>query len=305
MDPYAQLARESQRTYGVIGRQRLLDAGISSSALGRLAERGLLTKAAHKTYVFPGVRPSWEQSVMIAVTSAGSAALASHQTAAYLHRLTSRRPDAIEIVMSRWDRSEQPFVVHESLDLVDEDAVLVGSIPTTAPARTVVDLGASAPWLVESALDAGLRARRFTTRDIAVFVGRVGRRGRRGVGVIRPLLEARLFWEGITESELEDLFRRAWGEMQPPPTPQYVIRSSEGAFLCRTDFAFTEHRLRIELDSEAFHMDRPTFLKDRRVQNRTELLGWRTLRYTWLDLTGRPEAVVAEVQAALETRQAI
>lgn len=242
---------------------------------------------------------------MIAVTSAGDMALASHQTAAYLHRLIDRWPHEVEIVMPRWDRSDQSFVVHESLDLMDEDSTLVGAIPTTSPVRSVVDLGASAPWLVESALDTGLRARQFTLRDVAEFVDRVGRRGRRGVGVIRPLLEARLLWEGITESELEDLFRRAWGDVQPQPTAQYVIRTNEGRFLCRADFAFVEHRLRIELDSLAFHMDRPTFLKDRRIQNQTELVGWKTLRYTWLDLTGRPQEVVDEILAVLATREAV
>ncbi len=202
--------------------------------------------------------------------------------------------------MQRWQRSQQPpFRVHESKDLIPEDRVVVDGIPTTTPARTVVDLGASAKWLVEKALDRGLRLGHFTLVDVAAFVGRVGRRGRTGVGIIRPLIEERLGWSGATESDFEDLFRRVWGDRDPQPVPQYVIEDRRWGFVCRADFAFPEERIRIELDSEAFHMERPTFQRDRRVQNRTELLGWRTFRYTWRDLMDRPHVVVAEIRAAL------
>jgi hypothetical protein len=237
---------------------------------------------------------------MVAVLTAGPTALASHATAATLHGLLDRPLEKIEIVMPRWRRTQQPpFRVHESQDLLPIDRAVVDGIPATSPVRTVVDLGASAKWLVEKALERGIRQRLLTLVDVAEFVGRVARRGRRGVGVIRPLVEERLHWDGLTESELEDLFRRVWGSRSPQLVPQYVIEDPRWGFVCRADFAFPAHRIRIELDSEAFHMDRPTFRKDRRVQNRTELLGWRTLRYTWWDLASRPEAVIDEVHTAL------
>ncbi len=121
------------------------------------------------------------------------------------------------------------------------------------------------------------------------------------MGVIRPHLESRIRWAGLTESDLEDLFRRAWGGRVPQPEAQYEIFDDRWGFVCRADFAFPAQRIRIELDSEAFHMDRPTFQKDRSVQNRTELLGWTTLRYTWQDLATRPWVVVAQIRAALDS----
>ena len=247
-----------------------------------------------------GCPPSWEQDVMVAVAAGGDTALASHQSAAFLWELTDLRPDRIEIVMPRWDRSRRGFVVHESKDLAPEDADLVAGIPVTSAVRTVVDLGATAPWLVEVALERGIRRKSFTLAEVSAFVCRVGRRGRRGVGTIRPLLEQRAQWDSATESELEDLFRKAWSTPErPEPYPQYRIEDVGGSFVCRADFAFPDSKLRVELDSEAYHMDRPTFRKDRSVQNRTELLGWRTLRYTWWDLTTRPAEVVREVARAL------
>lgn len=274
-------------------------AGLSDGRIRRLVERGILERSGRGVLVATASPPTWEQEVMKAVTAAGAAALASHHTAAFLHGLTDRRPKTMEVVMPRWDRSVHGFTVHESTDLLVEDADLVDGIPTTTPVRTVVDLGATAPWLVEPALERGVRLEMFTLTDIARFIGRVGRRGRRGVGVIRPLVEERLHWDGLTESELEDLFRKAWGPRLPHPVPQHIILDDAGRFVCRADFAFPDRRLRIELDSEAFHMDRPTFRRDRSVQNRTSQLGWQTLRYTWWDLVGRPAEVVEQVQAVL------
>jgi len=246
---------------------------------------------------------TWHQSVMVAVLSAGSpGAYASHATAAYLWHMTEPRPERIEIVMHRWGRSIQKVTVHESKDLLDEDTTTIGPIPATTPARTIVDLGASARHLVPRALDAGLRKGLFSLHDVAALVGRVRKKGRRGVGVIRPLLEERLMWNGIAESELEDLFRRVCQRFGlPQPHAQVEIRRPDGSFICRTDFAYPQHHLRIELDSEAYHMDRTTFRRDRAVQNVTELLGWTTLRYTWWDLITRPESVADEVQLALLT----
>jgi len=274
---------------------------VSSKYITSAIRRGLLERVAPATYRYPAVAGSWHQEVMIAVLAAGPNALASHATAATLHGMLDRPLPRIEIVVPRWRRRHGAITVHESKDLESSDRVEVEGIPTTSVARTIVDLGASAPWLVEKALDRALRSRLASLTDVALFVARVARRGRSGVGVIRPHLESRLNWQGLTESDLEDLFRRAWADRVPQPLAQYEITDIRLGFICRADFAFPTERIRIELDSEAFHMDRPTFQKDRQVQNKTELLGWTTLRYTWWDLTTRPWVVVAEVEDALRS----
>ncbi|MDH3262106.1 MAG: type IV toxin-antitoxin system AbiEi family antitoxin domain-containing protein [Acidimicrobiia bacterium] len=300
MSAYRKLAAVAELQHGVVSLDQARGVGFTDHQIRRLVQGGRLIRPTRGAFLIAGCPATWEQAVMMALAAAGDAALASHQTAAYLWNLIDLRPDRIEVVMPRWDRSIQTCVVHESTDLAPEDADRVGGIPVTSAVRTVVDLGATVPWLVEAALERGIRQRAFNLSDIAGFVARVGRRGRRGVGTIRPLLAQRLQWDSATESELEDLFRKAWsapGRLEP--LTQYRIEDCSGSFVCRADFAFPDAMLRIELDSEAHHMDRPTFRKDRSIQNRTELLGWRTLRYTWWDLTTRPAEVVREVAAAL------
>ncbi|MGZ5384271.1 MAG: hypothetical protein ACXWH0_09840 [Acidimicrobiia bacterium] len=300
MSTYRKLAAVAESQHGVVSLGQAREAGFTNHQIQWLVEGGRLIRSARGAFSIAGCPASWKQTVMMAVAAAGDAALASHHTAAYLWNLTDFRPDRIEVVMPRWDRSIQACVVHESKDLAPEDADLVDGIPVTSPVRTVVDLGATAPWLVETALERGIRQGAFRLSEVAGFVARVGRRGRRGVGTIRPLLEQRARWDSATESELEDLFRKAWSAPgRPEPATQFRIEDFTGSFVCRADFAFPDAMLRIELDSETYHMDRPTFRRDRSVQNRTELLGWRTLRYTWWDLTTRPAEVVREVARAL------
>ncbi len=163
-----------------------------------------------------------------------------------------------------------------------------------------MDLGASNKWIVERALEEGIRRSLLTLGDVEAFVARVSKRGRRGVGVIRPLLGARRRWDSAPESALEDRFRNLVAAAGlPTPQSQYVLRDNTGGFVCRTDFAHPAASLLIELDSEAHHLDRISFRRDRSKQNAATALGWTVLRYTWWDLIEEPLRVTAELQAVL------
>jgi hypothetical protein len=286
----------------VFTRSQALSAGVSPTALKCDADAGRVKRVLPNAYIIAGAPNSWEQSVLAAVRSAEQPAVASHHTAAYLWGLVSKRPAVIEISMHRWLRAIRDYRVHESTDLVPDDCTELRHIPITTPARTVVDLGATDRGLVAEALDAGLRLGRFQLEDVARVVGRVARRGRRGVGTVKPLLAVRLDWEGRSEGEAEDLFRRVLdrGSVRlPQPVAQYEIRNESGELICRADFAYVEVLCRIEIDGDLHRVDRETFRRDRRQQNATELLGWRTLRYTWWDLVVNPHRVRSEIAAIL------
>ncbi len=151
------------------------NVGFTDNQIRWLVDGGRLVRPERGAFWLAGCPATWERTVMVAVAAAGEAALASHQTAAFLWDLTSFRPDHIEVVMPRWDRSIRACVVHESKDLALEDFDRVNGIPVTSPVRTVVDLGATAPWLVETALERGIRQGAFQLADVAWFVARVGR----------------------------------------------------------------------------------------------------------------------------------
>jgi hypothetical protein len=217
--------------------------------------------------------------------------------------MTSQRPDETEVVVRRYRRRDRPpFTVHESKDLRETDIVHVDGIPLTTAARTVVDLGASAPpWFVEKCLDTGLRTQLFTAWEVYRFIARVARPGRTGVGTIRPLIEERLTWAGITDSDLEDLFRRVvTSTPYPMPEPQFKVFEPNGDFVGRYDFAYPSRVALIETDSEAYHMDPVSFQRDREKQNRAQMLGWTVYRFTWRQLVDDPEAVLEVIASIWE-----
>lgn len=232
---------------------------------------------------------------MAGVLSLAEPGAASHRTAAYLWGLTDRRPHDVEVATRRYRRMPRNgLTVHESLDLRESDIVQMDLIPVTSAPRTVVDLGASAPMgTVARCLDTGLRKSLFTLLDVDLFVMRVARSGRTGVGIIRPLLDERRSWQGITDSDLEDMFRRI---VEPAPVmmpdAQHIVLESDGTFMGRFDFAYPETYSLFELDSEGWHMDPVSFQRDREKQNRAHALGWTVYRFTYRQLRDDPNSVL-------------
>lgn len=303
------MARESIREalrlvaaqHGAFAASQAVALGVPPTTLRSGALRGLYEEAHDGVFFVAGSSGSWRRSVVAAVLSEGDVAAASHQTAAFLHGFVGRRGDDIHVVARRWLRRRRAGInVHESTDLIPGDIESIDGIPTTNATRTVVDLGATAPWLVPGALGNAIRAGSTGLDEVERFVARVARRGRRGVGVIRPLIRDRRRWERRTESELEDRFARIVHDFDlPSPVPQFTVCDDAGRFVCRADFAYPSSRVLIELDGFAFHAGESAFQRDRTKQNRAILLGWSVFRYTWRDVVDRPEAVAAELHTVL------
>ena len=116
---------------------------------------------------------------------------------------------------------------------------------------------------------------------------------------MRLILEDRLGWAAITQSQLEDEFLRilqaAGVEL---PISQVRIVKRGGRTVARVDFVYLDLRLIIELDGERYHTDRNTFRSDRRRQNELIQEGYRILRFTAWDVFAAPDYVIAQVVAA-------
>ncbi len=282
--------------YGVFTRKQAIAAGVNQRSIGDRTSSGIYERLHPGVYGIAGTPEQWHRAVIAAVFSATEPAAASHRTAAYLWGMTERRPDTIEIVSRRHMRVKRvDHRVRESKDLRLSDIVVVDGIPTTSAVRTIVDLGASAPpWFVERCLDNGLRKELFDIWDVQRFIMRVARKGRNGIGTIRPLVEERLTWKGITASDLEDLFRRVVAPLPyPMPETQLQVFEPDGELVGRFDFAYPTCMALIETDSEAYHMDPVSFQRDREKQNRVHALGWTVYRFTWRQLIDDPDSVRA------------
>ena len=71
---------------------------------------------------------------------------------------------------------------------------------------------------------------------------------------------------------------------------------SGGELVAVGDGAFPAHGLAIEVDGMAHHVDVDRFRRDRSRQNALVGLGWTVLRFTWADLTQRPDYVIAMIE---------
>ncbi|MCU1484040.1 MAG: hypothetical protein JWN67_786, partial [Actinomycetia bacterium] len=146
---------------------------------------GLLVRVHPSVYRLVGAPVTREQRLLAACLAAGPGAAVSHRAAAHGWGL-AEFPDVVEIVTPRprWPRLRN-VRVHRSTDLRDDHITVRHAVPTTKPLRTLVDLGAAAPWAVADALERGLTAKLFGLAAADRVLDDLGRKGRTGVGVLR------------------------------------------------------------------------------------------------------------------------
>lgn len=299
-DVALRISAGAARHHGVFTRSMALGAGATESMIDRRIRKGEWQKPYAGVYVIAGTPATWERAVVTSVFGAGPGAAASHRTAVHLWGLCDR-PKVIEVTSPLKGRPLRDHVIHRSTDLSVSDVTEVTGIPMTTVTRSLVDVGV--PWgqgLASRALDEALRRQLTDLTAVANLLHRVARRGRRGAGVMRSILEDRLGWSGITQSQLEDEYLRIMrlaGLTLPESQVRIVKRG--GRLIARVDFVYPKVRLVVELDGERYHTDRDTFRYDRRRQNELIQEGYRVLRFTTWDVFAAPEYVVSQVAAAL------
>src|SRR5262249_21640262 len=152
---------------------------------------------------------------------------ASHRSATSVYELPGGDPHLHELLCPRWRRAHWPtLVVHETLALGPEDVTVVDGIPATTVARTLPALGAvPRPQPVERAGAPAIGRELTPIEDLAATVERLGRKGRRGVGVLRQILAVRAPDRAVTESDMEmRLLQVLRAHGLPEPVTQYEVR---------------------------------------------------------------------------------
>ncbi|HLY32932.1 MAG TPA: DUF559 domain-containing protein, partial [Jatrophihabitantaceae bacterium] len=70
----------------------------------------------------------------------------------------------------------------------------------------------------------------------------------------------------------------------------------DGSLIAVLDVAIPDLKIAIEVDGMAYHVDVERFQRDRTRQNALVALGWTVLRFTWSDLTERPDYVARAIR---------
>jgi very-short-patch-repair endonuclease len=286
---------------GLITVEQARSAGLSDRSARSRVESGRWERLHPGVYRIAGAPRSWRQDILAACLAVGPAAVASHRSAAGLWGLDGIGPGWVELSVSRPASHRLPgVIVHRSTDLAAGRPVVRTGIPLTDPARTILDLGAVLPaWRVEAALESALSRRLVTLAGLRSALDAVARRGRRGAGVLRGLLDQRSDAARLSESVLEARVLRLFHDhFLPEPVAQHEVRVGQ-RLVGRVDFAYPPCKVAIEVDGYEAHSSLSAFGRDRARQNELVTAGWTVLRFTWDDVVHRPERVVGVVRQVL------
>ena len=286
------------RQFGLITRLQAQAIGLTEAQVEYRVYTGRW-KAIHPgVYVINGNPESWQQNVMAACLWTGTG-FASHRSAATLWELPSFRPSSlIDVTVTHCHLPPRcGLKVHFTDRILDGDVKRRLGIPTCAIERTLLDLGAvSHSRRVAMAVDDAVRRGLTTVFRIENYRRTVAKRGRRGCGVLRRILEPRLDLTELPNSPLETLFFELRTRSSlPPPELQYEIRV-DGRVVARPDFAWPELKKAVEMDGYASHGGYEAFNKDRDRLNDLTLLRWRVMHGTWDTATKDPARFIDQVE---------
>jgi len=284
--------------------EQALEAGYSLRQIQHRRETRCWEQMHDGVYRVAGVPPSWEQQVLAACLAVGTGAVASHRAAARLWGIDEWRRPLVELsVPSGRQPRIDGVIVHRSRDLGPGVCTIRDGIPVTTPVRTLLDLGAvQGAWAVERSLGVALGRQLVTLAGLRTTLDAVARRGRRGVGVLRMLLDKRSEGDDLSESVLEARMLRLCREQGlRAPVCQHEVRHGT-RFVGRIDFAYPADRVAIEVDGYESHSSLDAFRRDRARQNQLVALGWTVLRFTWDDVVHHPGRVAKAVTGVLRAK---
>jgi very-short-patch-repair endonuclease len=277
------------RQAGVIGRDQAIRAGLSRDAVDHRLRLRRWRPLHPRVYLASGHRYDDEARVRAAALWAGDASVLCGVAAAWWHGMAERPPVTVAVTVPRQRHPRaRPGITVCRRDLAPEDVLERRGVAVTARPLTVleaaVELGGGGGLLLDRALQRWVGF----PEVYEAYCRNLGSHGSTTAG--RLLVAAADRSACVAERLLVRLLREsgATGWRCGVPASNYLI-----------DLAFPASRVAIEVDGWAWHMDAERAQGDKRRRNALVRQGWTILRYTWLDLTSRPRAVIAEIAHAV------
>jgi very-short-patch-repair endonuclease len=183
--------------------------------------------------------------------------------------------------------------IHTTIGLPDDEVTTLDGLAITSPARTLLDLAAAGARTLDTILDRAEQQRLIDFAELHTLLERYPRRP--GTRSLKAQL-ARYRGPVDVRSELERLVHQLCDAHDlPRPQVNCVI---EGRV---RDFFWPRHRLVVEADSYSWHRSPSALNADRERDVELTLAAYRVLRFTWEQVTQRPDYVVASILSALCT----
>jgi very-short-patch-repair endonuclease len=275
--PDALAARIAGRQHGVISAAQLLAAGLSRRAIQVRLQTGRLHRVFRGVYAVGHGNLTHQGRSMAAVLACGDSALLSHRSAAMLWGLLKGKEGAVDVTVPGIGgrKRRQGIRVHRSTSLTPKAATIRQGIPTTTPARTILDL------------------RRVADRRILEDAVGEAEIRRLPIGRLPGLLHE------PTRSRLERRFLRLCKRHAlAKPEVNFEIGPYE------VDFLWPDRKLIVETDGWESHGTPSAFEADRARDAYLESLGYRVVRFTYRQVWHDGAVVAQRLRALLGVSRA-
>ena len=291
-DFQASIAALSERQHGAVAVRQLSELGLSHHGIENLIESGQWARISPVVLRRLGAPRSRGQRVSEAVLDAGADAALSHRTATAWWRIPGFALQDIEVMRLRSTNSTPARLadtIHEPRSFPEHHRTTLNGVVVTIPSRLPFDVAQTHPWLVPKVLDRAWAANLLSYRSCCSVLEELAGRGRKGVPLVRELLQERGPNYRPNDTNLEDRFQQLAREAGFRDLErQRDILDRE--WLGRVDFVDRRRMLIFEVDSAYYHGALVDQAADRARTEALEAAGYRVERFTdaeiWFDPAG-------------------
>jgi hypothetical protein len=286
---------------GTFSRRQAHAAGISDRQLRGRVQSGFLEQIGAHAFRLIGAEHGLLGDLRAVMLDIGEPCWASGPTASAMHGFDGfnlRRPLHVTVLRDRNVR-RLGTVVHTTMYLPPIDRETRDGVAVTSPTRTIIDLaGYETAGRLAAAMDSafrdGLSSEDLLHRRIAELRGR----GRFGIPRLLGVLEGQEITRG-GHSWLEREFLRLLAAAGLPKPLCQQILTKAGDRLVRVDCRFPGTNVVVELLGYRFHRTKQMLARDTERLNALVLDGFAPFQFTYEQVVGDVETVIATVRTAL------
>jgi len=292
------IAALARAQHGVIAGWQLAQLGFGEGVARKRKAVGRFHRIHKGVYAFGYPTLSRKGHLMAAVVTCGPGAVLSHRSAAFLHGILDDSRSRVDVIApNRRGRAPKGIAAHRDGTLAPADRVVIGGIPCTSLARTLLDIAATeSTRALRYAVSQAEVEKIFDLAEVIELLRRS--KGRRGVARLRLAIELHDPAEQETRSKLEKkllrLFKR--GRLDPFEVNGHLV--VDGISMM-PDFIWRNARLIVEADSRRVHGTATAFEKDRQRDQRLIAAGWSVIHATWHQVTQEPERLLQTLRTLL------
>lgn len=289
-----QLAVAARRHHGILTPDLIDQLGITEYDLKVRLRSGVLERRHDKVLVVAGAPRTWTQHVAVAVLALPDS-VAGHESSARMLRFYGFDQHEVVSVLA-------PLAAHQRLSgvrvrrtgyLPPEHIATTSGIRHTSRPRTLIDLAtvvgdARLQRIIEDELAADRVAWDELERTFRSLCGR----GRPGIARARRVLEE-IEGRPPTESKLERMYLDLLIKAGVPLPTMQVTAPWADREPGRVDGMWIDARSIVELDGRKFHQRNEAFERDRRRDQLATINEHVTNRFTYKQITGDPDHVIA------------